>query len=140
MHGQAVRAASQALADRCSLCHTESTCTTCHQESPPENHNNFWRIRGHGIAAQMDRGNCATCHRADSCDRCHAEVLPQNHGGRFPLQSNGCIVCHKGTPSHALATPLPPSHNPGMNCRQCHGVDQPLPHVDNGANCTMCHQ
>jgi hypothetical protein len=152
MHGQVVRAGSEELGDRCSLCHTESTCTNCHASTPPENHDNFWRIRGHGIAAEVDRTNCAVCHRPDSCERCHADAMPLNHTGmwgtprdthctacHFPLQSNGCVACHKGTPSHALATPMPPTHTPGMNCRQCHGVTQPLPHVDNGSTCTMCH-
>jgi hypothetical protein len=55
------------------------------------------------------------------------------------LSSTSCGVCHKGTPSHALATPLPPDHVPGMNCRMCHGNGQPLPHVDNGDSCTLCH-
>jgi hypothetical protein len=39
-----------------------------------------------------------------------------------------------------MATPLPPDHNAGMNCRMCHGNGQPLPHVDNGQQCTSCHQ
>jgi hypothetical protein len=152
LHGQAVRWPGGEMADRCSLCHTESKCTTCHMEQAPESHNNFWRIKGHGVAAEMDRQGCAVCHRSDSCQRCHADTPPLSHTGsfgapldthcascHFPLSDNGCIVCHKGTPSHALATPLPASHNPGMNCRQCHGVTQPLPHVDNGSSCTMCH-
>ncbi len=152
MHGGAVRAGSEEVADRCTLCHNESSCTSCHADSPPENHNGFWRTRGHGIAAEMDRDNCAVCHRPDSCARCHADTTPLSHTGmwgatrdthclacHFPLQSNTCAVCHKGTPSHELATPMPPWHNAGMNCRQCHGVTQPLPHVDNRATCTMCH-
>jgi hypothetical protein len=152
LHGQVVRGGSEELGDRCSLCHTESTCTTCHMSTPPQSHDNFWRIRGHGVAAEIDRTSCAVCHRPDSCERCHADTLPLSHAGmwgtprdthcsvcHFPLQSDACVVCHKGTPSHALATPMPPTHNPGMNCRQCHGVTQPMPHVDNGSTCTMCH-
>lgn len=151
-HGQTVRADSVAIEDRCSLCHTESSCVLCHRDEPPQNHNNLWRLRTHGIAAAMDRDNCAVCHEPDSCDSCHREVLPQNHSGmwgdpkdthcltcHFPLKQNGCIVCHKSTPSHALAVPKPPDHTPGMNCRQCHGVTQPLPHVDKGDDCNMCH-
>lgn len=157
MHGRVVRAESAELADRCSLCHGESTCATCHQEEPPTSHNNFWRIRGHGIAAGMDRASCAVCHRSDSCEQCHAEVLPQSHVGmwgapldrhcftcHFPLRDNGCAACHKDTPSHLTATPMPDWHDPGMNCRQCHsttfGAGQPIPHVDNGSTCTTCHR
>ena len=108
----------------------------------------------------MDRQGCAVCHEPDSCDRCHAEVLPMNHRGlwgapqdshclscHFPLQSEGCIVCHKDAASHLLATPLPlnplppiPPHNPAMNCRQCHGISAPLPHMDKGDECTLCHR
>jgi hypothetical protein len=152
MHGQTVRGGGGALADRCSLCHTESTCTTCHTSQAPQNHDNFWRIRGHGIAAEVDRVNCMACHRPDSCERCHADTLPLSHAGtwgapmdthclscHFPLQGETCVVCHKGMPSHQTAAPMPPWHNPGMNCRQCHGVTQPLPHVDNGSTCTTCH-
>jgi len=157
MHGNVVRSESTELADRCSLCHSESTCATCHQEEPPGSHNNFWRIKGHGIAAGMDRAGCAVCHRNDSCEQCHSEVLPQSHSGQWgapldrhcfachlPLQDNGCSACHKGTPSHLTATPMPDWHSPGMNCRQCHssvfGAGQPLPHVDNGMSCTSCHR
>ena len=153
MHGQSVRWPTNDMAGRCSLCHTESSCTTCHAETPPQNHNNFWRIKGHGVAAQMDRANCAVCHQPDTCSRCHTETLPMSHSGsfgaplsthcvscHFPLADNGCAVCHQGTPSHASATPMPAWHTPGMNCRQCHGVTQPLPHVDDGSSCTMCHR
>jgi hypothetical protein len=155
-HGQVFRAGSSALVDNCSLCHTaESSCTQCHLETPPQSHNNFFRLRGHGLAAQMDRQSCATCHRPDSCQRCHMEVLPTSHRGQFggtlsthclgchfPLQANGCITCHKETPSHLMATPLPsdPAHSPGLNCRQCHGVTAPLPHVDKGDECIVCHR
>jgi hypothetical protein len=152
MHGQIVRADTGKLGDNCALCHTESSCVTCHMDEPPANHNNFWRLHGHAVAAVMDRQNCAACHRPDSCDRCHESTLPINHTGlwgapkdthcltcHFPLPANSCTVCHKSTPSHDMATPLPSGHNPGMNCRQCHGVTQPLPHVDNGSNCIMCH-
>jgi hypothetical protein len=151
-HGRVVRAETGDLVNNCALCHTESTCVSCHLDEPPPNHNNFWRLRGHAVLASMDRQNCAACHRPDSCERCHEAMLPQNHVGmwgspkdthcnvcHFPLSTNGCLTCHKGTPSHDTAAPLPSWHNPGMNCRQCHGVTQPLPHVDNGSNCIMCH-
>jgi len=154
MHGRIARAGSKAGADNCALCHQESACLTCHQIEAPQNHNNFFRSRGHGMAAMIDRQNCAACHEPSSCDSCHADTLPMSHRGawgapkdthclgcHFPLVSEGCIVCHKDTPSHALATPLPsfPPHNPAMNCRQCHGISAALPHVDKGDQCTLCH-
>jgi hypothetical protein len=156
MHGQCVRSRSDATVDRCSLCHSDSTCVQCHREEAPENHNAFWHLRGHGLAAMADRQNCAACHEADSCARCHAESPPRNHVGmwgaphdthclscHFPLRQQGCVACHAGTPSHLSAAPKPndPVHVRGLNCRQCHapGLTAPLPHVDNGDDCNACH-
>lgn len=152
LHGQAARFPTGAMIDTCSNCHTESSCTQCHLEQKPTSHNAHWRLRGHSISARLDRGSCAACHEPQSCDRCHAETLPLSHTGtfastqsthclgcHFPLQSNGCVTCHKGTPSHFLAPPKPAWHNPAMNCRQCHGRGLPLSHVDKGDNCNICH-
>ncbi|MCB9898565.1 MAG: cytochrome c3 family protein [Planctomycetes bacterium] len=152
-HGQVFRADTGATVDNCSLCHTQSSCTQCHKDNPPSSHDNAWRLRAHGIAASMDRDSCAACHTTDSCQRCHEESRPISHigtfaaprdthcfGCHFPVQDNTCAVCHKGTPSHFDATPLPDNHSPGLNCRQCHGVDVKLPHVDNGSSCILCHK
>ncbi|MCY3001581.1 MAG: cytochrome c3 family protein [Planctomycetota bacterium] len=151
-HGSTVRGGSEATADSCSICHQESSCTTCHLATQPQNHTDYWRLRGHGISASLDRASCATCHRDDSCVRCHQESRPQSHSGNwggttsrhctgchFPIEGEGCSVCHNGTPSHQLATPKPADHTAGMNCRMCHGAGQPLPHVDNGDSCNLCH-
>ncbi|MEY4673640.1 MAG: hypothetical protein RL148_1424 [Planctomycetota bacterium] len=153
-HGRVVRSDSTATADNCSLCHTESSCVQCHMDEQPANHNNYFRLRGHGLIAQMDRESCSACHRADSCDSCHAETRPLSHNANFggtrsnhctgchlPLtEGNSCTTCHKDTPSHRLATPKPPGHSPAMDCRQCHGRGQALPHVDNGMDCNACHR
>lgn len=152
-HGKVVRAESSALVDRCEMCHEKNACQACHQDQMPASHNNFFRRRGHGLMARMDRESCSACHRPDSCESCHSQVLPQNHtgafGGRqsthcfschFPLQSSDCATCHRTDHSHAMAAPLPPDHSPAMNCRQCHGLSAPLPHVDKGDQCTACHR
>jgi hypothetical protein len=154
-HGKVFRAKGDASAENCAVCHSESTCTTCHSAQAPDNHTPYWRTRAHGFTARMDRDNCAACHRDDSCERCHSETRPTSHVGQWgatkdrhclschqPLKSDGCSVCHSGTPSHELAHPKPPSHNAGMNCRMCHGPapgQQKLPHVDNLENCNDCH-
>ena len=152
VHGQVVRADTDKSHDRCSLCHVESTCASCHQDEPPRDHTNHWRHRGHGITASIDRQRCAACHRDDFCDRCHRDVSPRSHRGSWgspreshcltchsPLSSEPCFICHQGTPSHGLGEPKPAGHTAAMNCRQCHGAGQPLPHADNGDNCNACH-
>lgn len=152
-HGLVFRAGSTLTANRCDLCHLEQDCNSCHFSIAPENHTNYWRRRGHGITARMDRQNCYACHRTDSCDACHREMPPQNHSGAWGSPTDrhclschisstdgGCFVCHTGTPSHMLAAPQPPDHSPGMNCLQCHGISAPLPHVHKGEDCTICHR
>lgn len=153
-HGQVVRAELGHTVDDCAMCHTETSCVECHKDTAPASHNNAWRLRAHGIAASMDRESCDTCHTTDSCVRCHEDSRPISHVGSFaqprnthclgchePLQQEqGCAVCHTSTPSHFSATSLPDDHSPAMNCRQCHGVEAPLPHVDNGSACIFCHK
>lgn len=152
-HGPIARAQTGELQENCSLCHTESSCVQCHQVFEPESHNNFWRLRGHGMTASMDRMSCAACHRSDFCSRCHEQTTPLSHSGNFgspqnthcigchlPIQNEGCFTCHKATPSHDLAPPKPDDHFATMNCRQCHGAGVPLPHVDDGTDCNLCHR
>jgi len=137
----------------CAQCHEEQTCTSCHQQQLPRSHTNYWRQRGHGVMVSLDRRSCATCHKSDFCNRCHQNTEPRSHRGGFgspqnkhcitchvPLKGAGCFTCHKGTPSHGMATPMPPGHLPSMNCRQCHGLTAPLPHPDPGIECTACHK
>jgi hypothetical protein len=153
-HGRCVRSGSDAMTDRCSLCHTESSCLDCHRSEPPANHTPFWLQRAHGLTASMDRANCAACHREDSCASCHAETKPRSHTAAFgaprdthcvschlPLASAGCSACHRDTQSHALAPPKPsdPVHVRGQNCRQCHVPPRMLVHADNGDDCNACH-
>lgn len=140
----------------CSLCHQESWCAKCHQQEPPTDHNQFWRIKGHGLEVGLNRSRCMTCHQSDFCERCHSQTQPQNHSGgwgaptqlhclncHYPIQSAGaqnCNVCHTSTPSHTAGTPKQPNnalHAPGANCRSCHLPT--LRHPDNGMSCTVCH-
>lgn len=153
-HGKVMHMEGDADAARCTLCHVQQRdCVACHQAEPPADHTNYWRQRGHGISVRIDRGRCATCHQTDSCDRCHQENAPRNHIASWgspldkhclschtPLSQESCVACHKSTPSHLLAAPMPPDHTPGMNCRQCHGLSAPLPHPDKGDSCESCHK
>jgi hypothetical protein len=153
-HGRTVQRLGGPEAASCTLCHARSACTTCHRTEQPDDHTNYWRRRGHGVAVAVDRDRCTTCHQADACERCHSQTAPLSHSAgwgspsdrhcitcHFPLGGGtGCIVCHRGAPSHALAAPMPPDHTPAMNCRQCHGHGAPLPHPDKGDQCTACHK
>ncbi|MBI4600850.1 MAG: cytochrome c3 family protein [Planctomycetes bacterium] len=155
LHGQAVRAETGRSAERCSLCHADSTCASCHQDEPPRSHTNHWRHRGHGIAASIDRARCLTCHRDDYCDRCHREVSPRNHTGAWgeprnrhcltchlPLRDEACFACHRSTPGHGGAPGRPENEQHAVateaTCRTCHDVIG-IAHPDNGDNCGSCH-
>jgi hypothetical protein len=156
-HGAASRMTQKQLVvartEDCTLCHAREACDQCHATTKPKNHTEAWRTATHGLAASMDRTSCQTCHGADSCERCHnGTPPPRSHRAGFgaprdlhcltchdQLGESACNVCHKGTPDHNLAAPKPANHTAGMNCRQCHGHGQPLPHVDNGTDCNSCH-
>lgn len=151
-HGLAVRGGGcpEQTVDRCDICHTEASCVSCHKTEMPVNHNSYWRTRSHGLTARMDRDNCAACHEVDYCSRCHETAEPQSHNGLWGDTKNthcfgchiseaeqSCYLCHRsGAPSHVLAPPQPPGHNPGSDCRSCHQI---LQHVDNGDDCNQCH-
>lgn len=153
-HGQEAKDGDKQGMSQCSLCHTEDSCTTCHQTQAPKNHTNAWRERGHGVAASIDRDSCNVCHQSDTCTSCHETTAPRSHRGQWggskdthcqschiPVSDESCSVCHQqGTPSHALAAPTPATMI-GTNCRACHGVAPAakLPHVDNGDDCNYCH-
>lgn len=161
MHGRQIRGAEDLLKQaKCLVCHgvdatpPARSCETCHQEMPPDNHTNFWRRKGHGFTAEIDRGSCFACHREDACIRCHEQESPSTHKGNWggtysshcfschePLPSNSCFACHRSTPSHASAPPRPGPPHPGANadCRTCH-LPNLLKHADNGESCNNCHK
>lgn len=153
LHGEASRDPHPPTASDCALCHSQASCTECHQSTPPASHDEHFRLRGHGVLADLSRESCMTCHRSDSCIQCHESTRPLSHHGafgsplnnhcvgcHFPLAGEGCATCHRGTPSHASAAPQPGDHVPGANCRLCHGAGAPLPHVDDGSACALCHR
>lgn len=152
-HGMCARqGAEAATANSCSLCHTQNSCTMCHQTVPPQDHNEFWRIKSHGFSAGLDRSRCSTCHTTDYCTSCHKVAAPMSHTAGWnapreghckschvPVQTSGsCAVCHKTTPGHALSPPKPSWHTANMVCTSCHGAT--LKHPDNGDNCNACHR
>jgi len=129
---------------RCALCHSASSCDSCHLREPPADHSALWRRRAHGTFAAVDRERCATCHRADTCIECHNTARPQSHvaGWGKPMflhcadgchvgpGGSGCVTCHRSMPAHAEAPSLagnwaPPPHpipSGGLRCTTCHDL------------------
>lgn len=154
-HGQTVKDGEMEGSNKCSLCHTEESCNTCHRTEAPTSHTTLWRQKGHGLAASMDRQSCATCHQSDSCDSCHKTTAPRNHTGQWAgakdthclnchigESGDSCSVCHQGNPQgHQKAEPMK-NMNPGADCRSCHvgNTRAKMKHVDNGDDCNSCHQ
>jgi hypothetical protein len=151
-HGSRARAGAMSPATDCSLCHQTSSCSSCHLEQEPESHDTFFRRRGHAVMARIDREQCAVCHQPDSCDRCHSTTRPTSHAGswssarnthclacHFPQQAEGCVLCHGAGAGHVTGAAKPADHHPAMNCRMCHGLSAPLPHVEKGDDCNACH-
>jgi len=156
LHGIHSRERIQGLGQTgCVQCHQESSCTQCHQEQQPASHTNFWRVRGHGLTAAMDRTNCATCHRTDFCVRCHNDTQPMSHRGGFAAPTNrhcaschlparglGCATCHANFPAH-VDGPMMPANAPHVtasspvDCLSCHLA---LRHPNPGGDCRTCHK
>ncbi|MGD0092052.1 MAG: cytochrome c3 family protein [Planctomycetota bacterium] len=154
LHGRYSGFVRHSTSQSCSLCHTDKSCTECHRVSQPKSHTNYWRLRGHGLTADMDRSSCKACHTEATCIRCHQSVPPQSHRGNwsdqhclnchFPLRDNRCFICHKNDIQHRAAPLLPntPVHktaqSPG-DCMNCHGGLK-AKHLYNGDSCLLCHR
>ncbi|MCD6326073.1 cytochrome c3 family protein [bacterium] len=155
-HGYAVRESRDFPSEyRCKMCHLDSECQSCHQTQQPRDHTNFFRRRGHGIAAGMDRRRCLTCHKTDLCTSCHESNAPRTHTGsfgsprsrhclmcHFPLSGQSCFVCHKTDSSHrAQAAPIPnDGRHRGVGDEQCRSCHSPyMKHPDPGEQCRRCH-
>ena len=154
-HGLEARGAGRIVhGSTCDRCHGDDACARCHRERAPHDHNETWRVRTHGLVAEIDRDRCAACHTEDMCVRCHlsGDVLPRSHrrgswGAPRAMhclschdspELSSCSACHASAPSHLLA-PMPPprpGHFPGSDCRSCHVS---LTHADDGGSCERCH-
>jgi len=90
----------------CNSCHEQAACNACHRLQRPKDHTGFFRIRGHGIQAEINRKSCETCHQESYCIRCHRETRPLNHRGLWKY-------------SHGLAIPGGKTGSI-RNCGLCH--------------------
>ncbi|MBF0451911.1 MAG: cytochrome c3 family protein [Candidatus Magnetomorum sp.] len=81
-------------------------CKKCHKRQKPTWHTGFFRLRGHGIRAEMHAQKCTNCHQSTFCVRCHQSTRPLNHRGNWPSLhgrtipggyggNDKCATCHK---------------------------------------------
>lgn len=131
-HGRTVAMTGGSSAESgaaCFACHGRNDCVTCHTTNPPRDHTNFWRTRGHGLAAAANSERCVNCHRQDFCVACHNETAPRTHTAAW--RERHCTWCHFGG---GIA--------PADNCSVCHtrAPHTSAPHPVSGTlNCTLCH-
>jgi hypothetical protein len=111
VHGLEADSASGIHGRDCTTCHARKECRECHTSQAPRDHTGFWRLKGHGIGASMNRERCLTCHRQDYCVQCHLDGAP----------------------------PRPAVH-PTSDCRRCHAVFGRGHRVPMTDNCTVCHK
>jgi len=86
-----------------------ANCKNCHKRQQPNWHTGFFRIRGHGIQAQINSNKCSFCHQSSFCVRCHRSTKPMNHKGNWASlhgkaipggyggNISNCSTCHKTT-------------------------------------------
>ncbi len=94
----------------CKMCHRPPECATCHQTRKPVSHNGFFRMRGHGLKAEIERKSCGTCHKEIFCIKCHRGTKPLNHKGIWKY-------------SHGLTLAIPGGRGgPIGKCSVCHDI------------------
>ncbi len=88
---------------KCSLCHLESDCHSCHAVRKPLSHTPRFARSTHGRMATHDRRSCATCHETGFCENCHSQPPPDHtpafitgggHRQAALLRARSCLVCH----------------------------------------------
>lgn len=113
-------------AGACLMCHREDACRQCHATQAPTDHTNFWRVRGHGQDAAIDRARCQVCHKEDFCLACHRAAAPTASRRPFHNPRADCLQCHgafvdaNGNP---FARPVR-AHGPLPldTCLKCHAL------------------
>ncbi len=156
-HGEEIKfGISKESAYYCKACHEEDLCVRCHLVEKPRSHTEFFRTRGHGIEAEINRERCTTCHRQDFCIHCHADTRPRSHTASWgpapyrhcnqchtSMTGISCGVCHKMSAAGAaaghmaIAPAYPKDLTHAGNCTmECHTGRHPDP----GPTCKTCHK
>jgi hypothetical protein len=125
----------------CAACHTQSSCTTCHQgvppktvsqlrqgepdrgrgaqltRQPPASHTGYFREQ-HSREANATPRACATCHARSDCLVCHRPDLARPAGGG-DFHPGGFLVKHPAA-AYARQTTCSDCHNYQQFCVSCH--------------------
>ncbi|HKJ92160.1 MAG TPA: cytochrome c3 family protein [Longimicrobiales bacterium] len=144
---------AQSETARCSTCHTQERCTSCHvstgsapviaripQAGPnldlpsfpahyftPASHEKETWLQAHGARAKARGADCSACHTRNDCQACHVQPAPapvQHMPPRPQTRAPGVMLVRKAPPSHAT---------PGW--QEQHGTFA----SSDGATCQSCH-
>ena len=137
-------ASAKANPDQCSLCHSQTSCDSCHDSSKalgPATRNpdalertlvhRFDFLSRHALEARSQPGQCVTCHVATECDACHATrgVSGSIRDGASPHPPLWASGLGRESNTHANAarrdiTSCAACHDqgPSTNCVRCHKV------------------
>jgi hypothetical protein len=148
------RSAAATSPEYCAVCHTESSCTSCHegQGAPGFHPLNF--MASHGPEAFGRSSDCSSCHSAEAfCRACHTGVglnSPAGFGGAYHDSESFWIQSHAQAARQDLESCV--SCHQQTDCQACHSARSGLgvnPHgpdfngssinEQNKAMCTLCH-
>lgn len=138
-HGHAAREQPE----RCSTCHAQTSCDSCHDSSRPQGaaKRNPERIEAnlvhrfdfvsiHALEARAQPGQCVSCHAKTECDACHLTrgVSQANSPGGSPHPPGWASGLNPLTNAHGKE-----ARRDIGSCAACH---------DQGAasNCVRCHR
>jgi len=147
-------AAASAGQPNCTTCHSESTCTSCHegQGSPAFHPINF--LTSHGPEAYGRVNDCSSCHNTEAfCRACHLGLgldAVGEIGGAYHTDQTLWILSHAPAARQDLESCV--SCHQQTDCLRCHSAQAGLgvnPHGPdfngssisdrNKAMCTLCH-
>jgi len=118
----------------CANCHTEKSCTDCHdgRVRPRRIHPNDW-LSMHPVAAQQNQQKCASCHRDQSfCLTCHQRLGVTMSGPFANLAERGRFHPPKSEWTDGPRTPRHHAWEAERNISACVSC-----HVER--DCAICH-